>query len=138
MVSFLYFQAKPTDASSYSHNSGDTPSDKLDVLVHKSRNELKVNLEKILSNDVQEEVIGQLQSFINTTVTEEKIPNITFNHIAEDVYLQNLHMTFRKLGYHSMFTRYNGDRGMAVFQKKDPDEPNVRRNVYRSRKPNIC
>ena len=137
----MYFQVKLARGSD-TYPSEESPelsaSESLKLVVNKTRDELKISLENIVSNGVQGEVVDNLQPFLHTTVNEEKIPNITFNHIAEDVYLHSLHMTFRKMGYHSMFTRYNGDKGMAVFQREDPDEHNVRKNVYRSRKPNIC
>lgn len=109
-----------------------------DIFMHKTRDQLKVSLENVISNGVQGELIEKLAPYFKTTINEEKLPNVTFNHVAEEVYLKHLYMTFRKLGYQCMFTRYNGDKGMAYFQREDPDETKVAYSYFKSDKPNIC
>ena len=108
------------------------------LFLHKTNDGLKISLENVLSNGAQEKLIDQLGPYINTTVNEEKLPSITFNHIAEEVYFKNLYMNFRKLGYHGLFTRYNGDKGMALFQRERPGEAEVKHSFFRSEKPNTC
>lgn len=109
-----------------------------DVLIHKTRDELKVNLENVVSKSLQGELVEKLGSYLTSTATEEKLPMITFNNIAEDVYLRHLYMTFRKLGYQCTFSRYNSDRGMALFQRERPEEAEVKHSVFRSQLPNVC
>ena len=82
--------------------------------------------------------MDQLEPYIQTTVNEEKLQSVTFNHIAEEVYLKNLKMNFRKMGYHCLFTRYNGDKGMATFQRENPEEGEIKHSFFRSEKPNTC
>lgn len=108
------------------------------VYVDQSHEELKVSLEKVISNSLQGEVLEKLGPFITRTVDKDKLPTITINHIAEEVYLRHLYMPLRKLGYHCVFTRFNGDKGTAFFQRESEEEPHVTYSYFRSDKPNIC
>ena len=105
----------------YINNTGDT---------------LSVNLENV-SNSLQKEVIDKLGLFLTSEPGLEKIRNVKFNSLSEEVYRHIMYMPFRKLGYDCMFTRYNDDRGLASFKLEDT-ERNVRRNYYRSGLPNKC
>ena len=110
-----------------------------DVYIHKTRDELKVSLENVLSNGLQGEMVDKLGPYLTTTVTEEKLPRVMFNHVAEEVYLNSLYMTFRKMGYNCSFSRYNGDRGVALFRKEETEEQiRPRYSVFRSERPNVC
>ena len=112
-----------------------------DLYIHKTRDELKVSLENVHCNTLQGDMVDKLGPYLKTTVTEEKVPNVMFNHIAEEVYLNSLYMTFRKMGYTCSFSRYNGDKGVASFHKANPEEESQSQPKYsffRSGKPNVC
>jgi len=53
-----------------------------------------------------------------TTDIDASPPLIQFNHVSENVYRYFLNMAVRKLGYRSLFTRYNGELGMATFERQ--------------------
>ena len=113
-----------------------------DLYIHKTRDELKVSLENVPCNSLQGEMVDKLGPYLKTTVTEEKVPSVMFNHVAEEVYLNSLYMTFRKMGYTCSFSRYNGDKGVASFQKVNTEEQAQREpprySFFRSGKPNVC
>ena len=100
---------------------------------------LKVNLEHV-SNSMQRELLEQLGPQLQATVDAEQIPNVSFNYLAEEIFINNLYMTFRKLGYEGSFTRYNNDKGIATFKMVDPEEENTfmrKYSYFRSGQPNL-
>ena len=101
-----------------------------------SEDALKVNLEHV-SNTLQRELIEQLGPQLKT---EEQLPTVSFNYITEDIFINNLYMTFRKLGYEGTFTRYNNDKGIATFKMVDPEEDSLMKkySYFKSRQPNPC
>ena len=109
------------------------------IHMHTSENALQVNLEHV-SNTMQRELIEQLGPQLKATADEEQIPNVSFNYLAEEIFINNLHMTFRKLGYEGTFTRYNNDKGIATFKMVDPEEDSLRKkySYFRSGQPNLC
>lgn len=113
-----------------------------DLYIHKTRDELKVSLENVHCNSLQGDMVDKLGPYLKTTVTEEKVPNVMFNHVAEEVYLNSLYMTFKKMGYSCSFSRYNGDKGVASFHKVNTEEQSQSQtpkySFFRSGKPNVC
>ena len=110
-----------------------------DVYIHKTRDELKVSLENVITNGLQREMVDKLGPYLKTTVTEEKLPRVMFNHVAEEVYLNSLYTTFRKMGYTCSFSRYNRDKGVALFRKEHTEErnQNPRYSFFKSERPNV-
>ena len=107
------------------------------IHMHTSENALQVNLEHV-SNTMQKELIEQLGSQLKATADEEQLPTVSFNYITEDIFINNLYMTFRKLGYEGTFTRYNNDKGIATFKMVDPEEDSLMKkySYFRSGQPN--
>ena len=102
---------------------------------------LKVNLE-FVSNTMQRDLIEQLGPQLNAIVDEDHLPIVRFNYLAEDIFINNLRMTYRKLGYKGSFTRYNHDKGIATFEMinhEDREDTFLKRySYYRSGQPNPC
>lgn len=98
---------------------------------------LKVNFENV-SNDVQRELLEQLGPFLKERAETEQVPHVNFNYLAEEVYINNLNMTFRKLGYDGTFTRYNHDKGLATFTLSDEEGYIQKYSVFKSGHPNLC
>ena len=107
------------------------------VHLFSTSDDLKINLEHV-SSSLQKELVEHLGPFLKEATDEEQVPNVSFNHVAEDIYRNNLYMTFRKLGYECVFTRYNHETGLATFTLTDPDQPAAKRSYYRSGQPNMC
>ena len=98
---------------------------------------LTINLE-LIANDLQKELIDQLGPFVKVEPDTELFSKVIFNYLTEEVYRNSLQRQFRKLGYDCMFARYNSDRGLASFNKTEPEDIQVKRNYYRSGLPNNC
>ena len=98
---------------------------------------LHINLE-LISNDLQKELTDQLGPFLKLEPDSEVFSSVTFNYLTEDVYRNSLQRQFRKLGYDCVFARYNGARGLASFNKIEPEDVQVKRSYYRSGLPNNC
>lgn len=96
---------------------------------------LNINLENF-TKDLQKEIVDQLGLFLSADTDLDKIKNVSFCSVSEEVYRQKLYMPFRKLGYSCVFTRYNDDRGRAIFKLEDATENNVKRSYYRTGLPN--
>ncbi|WAR03774.1 hypothetical protein MAR_010332 [Mya arenaria] len=80
-----------------------------------TRNRLHVNLE-----DLPVQLHKPFIKFYVKHLTEKGEYNssnlIQFNNICEDVFRYFLNMQIKKLGYSSVFTRYNHERGLALFE----------------------
>ena len=107
------------------------------IHLYRTSDDLKVNLEHICSS-LQEELVEHLGPFLKEATDDEQVPNVSFNHVAEDIYRNNLYMTFRKLGYECVFTRYNHATGLATFTLADPEKHATKYSYYKSGLPNLC
>ena len=117
--------------------SDTTPSEEaFKMYINNTGDTLSINLENV-PNGLQKELIDELGLFLTSNSGLEQTPNVKINSLSEDVYRYKLYMRFRKLGYDCMFTRYNGDRGLASF-KLEGGESKIRRSYYRSGLPNKC
>ena len=146
---FIYFQAKLADTNAGiklddpKRPESETPAaipnfETHKVFMHKTRDELRFNLEHVLSNGEQEEIVEELGPFLKTSTNDDKIPNVTFHYIAEEVYLKKLCRPFKRIGYHGVFTRYNADKGIASFNRRPDADTDVKYSVFKSEKPNVC
>lgn len=50
---------------------------------------------------------------------ENDIKSVSFNNINEDVFRYHLNMPLRRHNFVSSFQRYNGDKGLAIFTRKE-------------------
>ena len=133
--------AQKTDADDtvqeYGQQSDSTEGETFQMYTNNTEDAFSVNLENV-SSDLQKDLIDKLGLFLTNEPPDlKKLRIVKFNNISEDVYRQKLHMSFRKLGYDSLFTRYNHGRGLASF-KPEGLEKKVKTNYYKSGLPNKC
>ena len=109
------------------------------IYMHDFGEVLNVNLENIPKN-LQREIIDKLGPFLTPETDGLERTHVRFNYLAEEIYIKNLFMSFRKMGYDCVFSRYNNDRGLASFTRSHVDSDSVKPtySYYKSGLPNNC
>lgn len=87
------------------------------IYVNRTDSSLNINFENV-TNSLQKEMFDSFGLFL-TNDADEQAPNVRYNGVSEEIYRNKLYMSFRKLGYACLFTRYNHDRGLAIFRLID-------------------
>ena len=55
---------------------------------------------------------------LENEIKEHGWNRIELNNLNEEVYRYHVNMPIRKIGYASYYSRYNHDKGLAVFEKR--------------------
>lgn len=87
------------------------------VLKRLAGHKLHLNLEDVPTS-LQAPFVQYYMKDLEEEINEHGLDVIQFNNVNEEVWRYNLNMVIRKLGYSSYFSRYNHDKGQAVFEKR--------------------